>query len=77
MSDTKVDRNYFRLNGLGGALVAVVGLLSTMGILTYYAIVVQQEEAVNYYEIDRDLNALKAISKDNKNHYKLVQSKGE
>lgn len=77
MSDTKVDKNYFRLSGLGGALIAVVGLLATMGVLTYYAIVVQQNEAVNYYEIDQDLNSIKAISKDNKNYYKLVKTGGE
>ena len=77
MSDTKLDKNYFKLGGLGGAIIAVVGLLATMGFLTYYAIIVQQEQSVNYYEIDRDLHSIKSISKDNAKYYKLVKSEGK
>ena len=40
-------------------LVAVVLLLSILGFLVFNSILVQQNEANNFYKINQDLNALK------------------
>lgn len=42
---------YFRLNGIGGMLIAVVLLLSILAFLTVNAISVQNANATNSYEI--------------------------
>lgn len=51
MSETVENRNVFGLHGIGGALIAVVLLLSILAGLTVWGLVVQQEQAANYYEI--------------------------
>lgn len=67
------ERGIFSLlHGITGMLIATVLLLSILGVLTYSAIAVQQNEATNFYKIDQDLNSLKANSKDNYNKYQLV-----
>ncbi|KIM08675.1 MAG: hypothetical protein KU29_02765 [Sulfurovum sp. FS06-10] len=53
------------LHGLTGYAVAVVLLLSILGALTYFAIVVQQRESTNFYSINQDLNGLKMNSPEN------------
>ncbi|AXX86106.1 MULTISPECIES: DUF4006 family protein [Malaciobacter] len=67
------ERGLFSLlHGITGMLIATVLLLTILGVLTYGAIKVQQNEATNFYKINQDLNALKANSKDNHEQYELV-----
>lgn len=63
---------YFRLHGLTGFLIAVVLLLSILFILVSTAIGIQQENATAFYKVNQDINALKAIDANNKDHYSLV-----
>ena len=53
------------IHGISGMLIAVVLLLTILGALTYFAVVTQQANAENFYEINQDLNALKFNSPDN------------
>lgn len=66
------ERGIFKLNGITGMLVAVVLLLSILGFLVFNSIIVQQNEASNFYKINQDLNALKMNSSDNYKQYQLV-----
>jgi succinate dehydrogenase/fumarate reductase cytochrome b subunit len=60
------ERGLFSLvHGITGMLIATVLLLSILGVLTYSAIIVQQENAENFYEINQDLNGLKMNSPEN------------
>ncbi|MGK0256018.1 MAG: hypothetical protein ACI81I_000627 [Arcobacteraceae bacterium] len=60
------ERGIFGLiHGITGMLIAVVLLLSILGALTYFAIVTQQANSENFYEINQDLNGLKFNSADN------------
>ena len=60
------ERGVFSLiHGISGMLVAVVLLLSILVTLTYFAVVTQQANAENFYEVNQDLNALKFNSPDN------------
>jgi len=60
------ERGIFSLiHGISGMLIAVVLLLSILGVLTYFAVVTQQANAENFYEVNQDLNALKMNSPDN------------
>lgn len=52
------ERGLFKLNGITGMLIAVVLLLSILGILVTNALLVQQREASNYYKVNQDLNGL-------------------
>jgi len=47
------------LHGLTGYFIAVALLLTILGVLTYSAIVVQNDNAENFYSVNSDLNALK------------------
>ena len=70
------ERGIFSLlHGITGMLIATVLLLSILGVLTFFAIDVQQREATNFYKINQDLNALKSNSSDNNSHYELVEKK--
>lgn len=53
------------IHGISGMLVAVVLLLSILGTLVYFAVVTQQANAENFYEVNQDLNALKFNSPEN------------
>ncbi|WP_198305017.1 DUF4006 family protein [Arcobacter vandammei] len=66
------ERGVFKLHGITGMLIAVVLLLSILVILVYNGLLVQQREATNAYQINQDLNALKANSPDNHKHYQLI-----
>ena len=67
------ERGIFSLlHGITGMLIATVLLLTILGVLTYNAIVVQQNESTNFYKINQDLDALKFSSPDNLKHYELV-----
>ncbi|MEA2050525.1 MAG: DUF4006 family protein [Campylobacterota bacterium] len=61
--DPKTEGGLFSLqHGITGMLAATVLLLSIFGALTYGAIVSQQANAENYYEINQDLHGLKSGS---------------
>ena len=66
------ERGIFKLNGITGMLVAVVLLLSILGVLVFNSVLVQQREASNFYKINQDLNGLKMNSSDNYKQYQLV-----
>ncbi|QOG12615.1 DUF4006 family protein [Arcobacter sp. FWKO B] len=54
------ERGLFSLlHGLSGFLIAVVLLLGILAFLTINAIVVQQNEAQNPYQVNTDINGLK------------------
>ncbi|NEW61094.1 DUF4006 family protein [Sulfurovum sp. bin170] len=64
--DPKTEGGLFSLlHGITGMLVATVLLLSILGVLTYLAIVTQQENATNFYTINQDLDGLKMNSPEN------------
>ena len=66
------ERGIFKLNGITGMLIAVVLLLSILGVLVFNALLVQQREASNFYKINQDLNGLKMNSPENYKQYQLV-----
>ncbi len=60
------ERGLFSLlHGLSGFLVAVVLLLSILGVLTVLSIGTQAANATKFYEVNQDLNALKMNSPAN------------
>ncbi|MCE3039691.1 DUF4006 family protein [Helicobacter anatolicus] len=59
----------FGINGILGLLIAVVLLLIVVFLLGYQGIMIQKEQASNYYTIDRSAVEMKSI--DNIQHYKL------
>jgi len=60
------ERGIFGLiHGISGMLVATVLLLTILGVLTYFAVITQQANAENFYEVNQDLHSLKMISPDN------------
>jgi len=69
------DRNVFGIHGVTGMLIATVLLLSILAWLTVWNISVQSEEATNYYTLDQDINAIKAIDANNANYYILSEDK--
>ncbi|AXX91315.1 hypothetical protein CPU12_03470 [Malaciobacter molluscorum LMG 25693] len=70
------ERGLFSLlHGITGMLIATVLLLTILGVLTYNAIMVQQNESTNFYKINQELNGLKANSPDNHKQYELVGKK--
>lgn len=73
--DPKTEGGLFSLvHGITGMLIATVLLLSILGVLSYFAVVTQQANAENFYEINQDLNALKMNSPEN---HKMWINKGE
>jgi len=63
------ERGIFSLlHGISGYLVAVVLLLSILGVLTVLAIGAQQNNATTYYEVNQDLNSLKFNSLENQSY---------
>lgn len=70
------ERGLFSLlHGITGMLIATVLLLAILAVLVTTAVSVQQQEAQNFYKINQDLNALKANSTNNLEHYELVGKK--
>jgi len=53
------------LHGLTGYFIAVALLLTILGVLTFNAIMVQNENAETFYSVNPDLKALKMNSLDN------------
>jgi len=67
------ERGLFSLlHGITGMLVATVLLLTILAVLVFNAVVVQQNEAQNFYKVNQSLDALKANSTDNLKNYELV-----
>jgi len=72
--DPKTEGGLFSLmHGITGYLVAVVLLLSILGVLTVLGIGAQANNATNFYEINQDLNGLKMNSPQN---HKMWINKG-
>ncbi|MCE3037374.1 DUF4006 family protein [Helicobacter sp. faydin-H20] len=59
----------FGINGILGLLIAVVLLLVVVFLLGYQGIMIQKEQASNYYTIDRSAVEMKSV--DNIQYYKL------
>jgi len=66
------NRSIFALDGITGMLIAVVLLLSIVGVLTYFSIVTQAANASNYYKIENE-KEIKMFSAENAKH--LVDAK--
>jgi len=64
--DPKTEGGLFSFqHGIVGMLIATVLLLAILAVLTYGAIITQQANAENYYEVNQDLHALKMNSPEN------------
>lgn len=63
----------FGINGLTGYFVAVVLLLSVVGVLGTCAILTQKEVATSYYKIE-DAKSIQQKSEDNAKYYISSQS---
>mgnify|MGYP000897254541 FL=1 len=61
------NRNIFALNGISGYLVAVLLLLSILGILTYIGIGLQKDVATKPYSL-KDASGIEMKSVDNAKH---------
>ena len=61
------DRNIFALNGISGYLVAVLLLLSILGVLTYIGIGLQKDVATKPYSL-KDASSIEMKSVDNAKH---------
>jgi len=74
--DPKTEGGLWSLvHGLTGYFIAVALLLTILGVLTYSAIQVQNENAENFYSINQDLNGLKMNSLDNIKQRKMQGEK--
>ncbi|WP_277641226.1 DUF4006 family protein [Wolinella succinogenes] len=62
----------FGVNGLLGYLVAVVLLLSVVGVFTFLAIGVQKEEATNYYRLEK-AHDIQMHNSDNEKQYRSTK----
>lgn len=61
------NRNIFALNGISGYLVAVLLLLSILGVLTYFGIGLQKDVATKPYSL-KDASSIEMKSVDNAKH---------
>ena len=61
------NRNIFALNGISGYLVAVLLLLSILGVLTYIGIGLQKDVATKPYSL-KDASNIEMKSVDNAKH---------
>ncbi len=61
------NRNIFALNGISGYLVAVLLLLSILGVLTYIGIGLQKDVATKPYSL-KDASSIEMKSVDNSKH---------
>ncbi len=61
------NRSIFALNGITGMLIAVVLLLSIVGVLTYFSVVTQAANASNFYKIENE-KEIKMFSAENAKH---------
>ena len=61
------NRNIFALNGISGYLVAVLLLLSILGVLTYIGIGLQKDVATKPYSL-KNASSIEMKSIDNAKH---------
>ncbi|OUT10827.1 N- methylation [Campylobacter concisus] len=61
------NRNIFALNGISGYLVAVLLLLSILGVLTYIGIGLQKDVATKPYSL-KNASSIEMKSVDNAKH---------
>jgi len=61
------NRSIFSLDGITGMLIAVVLLLSIVGVLTYLSIVTQAANANNFYKIENE-KEINMFSTENAKH---------
>ena len=61
------NRSIFSLDGITGMLIAVVLLLSIVGVLTYFSVTTQAANASNYYKIENE-KEIKMFSAENAKH---------
>ncbi|MDP3265926.1 MAG: DUF4006 family protein [Sulfuricurvum sp.] len=61
------NRSIFSLDGITGMLIAVVLLLSIVGVLTYLSIATQKANASNFYKIENE-KEIKMFSTENAKH---------
>lgn len=74
MSDLADEkRKVFGLHGISGALIAVVLLLSIVVWFTIWGLGVQQENAENFYTIDKE--KVKMFSTENGKHIRTYEAK--
>ncbi|MCR4942655.1 MAG: DUF4006 family protein [Campylobacter sp.] len=64
------NRSVFALNGVTGMLIATVLLLSILGVLTYFALVLQKEVANKPYTLE-NASSIQMISTDNAKHFQV------
>lgn len=65
------NRGLFTLSGITGMLIATVLLLTILGVLTVWGLIVQQASATKYYDpapIVSSLDNVKMNSTDNAQH---------
>ena len=60
-------RSLFALDGITGMLIAVVLLLSIVGVLTYFSVKTQAANASNFYKIDNE-KEIQMFSTDSTKH---------
>lgn len=67
------NRNVFGLHGIGGALIAVVLLLGILVWFTVLGLGIQQENATNFYYIDKE--KVQMFSTENTKHVITYENK--
>ena len=70
--DTGIFRCVMGINGLGGYIIAIIGLLVTLGGLMYLSLQVQADNAETYYSINQDIHAIKALDSNN-NSFRIIE----
>jgi hypothetical protein len=61
------NRSIFSLDGITGMLIAVVLLLSIVGVLTYLSVITQAANANNFYKIENE-KEIKMFGTENGQH---------
>lgn len=61
------NRSLFSLHGITGMLIAVVLLLSIVGVLTYFSVTTQAANANNFYKIE-DEKKIEMFGTDSAKH---------
>jgi len=67
-----INRCLMSIDGLAGYLVAVVGLVATLGVLIYFSIVEQANNSQTYYSVNQDLHGLKMNNIEN-NSFRTIK----
>jgi len=76
MVEENTNRNVFGINGIGGILISIVGLLVVLTVPMYVTVVQQRAGVANPYDpsVIRDINNIKMISVENKK-FAFVEAK--